>query len=120
MAAENPLRCPRCHLCNLIKTPLGEWKCPHCGDPYLKSSLHSYSPHITESEHMLHQAMRGDLQTINRLIGLLNISDEEIAQKSADILKRSIVHSASPLIQFFSIIVKDNTNLHQRDRILKL
>lgn len=38
MTAENPLRCPRCHLCNLVKTIGNEWKCPSCGHTESKES----------------------------------------------------------------------------------
>gem|GEM_PF-4471032 len=119
MTAENPLRCPKCHSCNLMKTPSGQWRCPHCGDPGTRYNFPP-DPPAAELKTLLHQALKGDPETILRLIGFLDSPDEDEVRESAGILARSISRSAEPLIQHFTALVRAGIHSRQRDRIFSI
>ena len=79
--SENPLRCPKCHLCNLIKVVWGEWKCPSCGyilgssvtqEIVEKSAL---SDKVKEIEELKYAAAIGDSESMRSLVAFLDNGD---------------------------------------------
>jgi HEAT repeat protein len=102
-----------------MKTPSGQWRCPHCGDPGTRYNFPP-DPPAAELKTLLHQALKGDPETILRLIGFLDSPDEDEVRESAGILARSISRSAEPLIQHFTALVRAGIHSRQRDRIFSI
>jgi len=74
---ENPLRCPKCHLCNLMKLPWGEWKCPSCG--YIGSPVaedFTAKAEMSQPEksfkNLTSKAAHGDLKSMKSIVDLLD------------------------------------------------